>query len=298
MPVKGSFGDWHPWVSFVWFAEVLGFSMFLMQPVCLALSLGCGFVYALRLKGSREMGALLKYLLPIMLLTAVLNPAFNHEGATILTYLPSGNPLTLESMLYGAASGALLAAVMLWFSCFNRIITSDKFVYLFGRAAPALSLALSMALRFVPRFVRQMKSVAQAQRCLGRDWKTGKLIHRIRCAGTILSVMMSWALENGLETADSMKSRGYGLPGRTAYSIYRFQRRDGVALGCFAVLGLYVLAGCLTGALDWRWYPTVKYPPLNGYALSVLVCMLALYAAPLILEGWEERKWKATRCGR
>lgn len=296
--MKGSFGDWHPWVSFVWFVEVLGFSMFLMQPVCLLLSLGCGFAYALHLKGMREMGSLLKYLLPVMLLTAVLNPAFNHEGATILTYFPSGNPLTLESILYGAASGVMLASVVLWFGCFNKIITSDKFVYLFGKAAPALSLALSMALRFVPRFVRQMKSVAQAQRCLGRDWKKGKLLHRIRCAGTILSVMMSWALENGLETADSMKSRGYGLPRRTAYSIYRFQKRDGIALLCFALLGLYVLIGCTVGALDFRWYPTVKYPPLSGYSLSVLCCMLALYAAPLILEGWEAGKWKATRCGR
>ena len=37
-------------------------------------------------------------LLPMLLLAAVVNPAFNHEGATLLTYLPSGNPLTLESM--------------------------------------------------------------------------------------------------------------------------------------------------------------------------------------------------------
>lgn len=296
--MRGSFGDWHPWVNFLWFAEVLGFSMFLMQPVCLALSLICGLLYGLRLKGWRGMGAMVKYLLPMALLTAIINPAFNHQGATILTYFPSGNPLTLESILYGLGAAALLGAMVVWFACFNEIITSDKFVYLFGRAVPALSLALSMALRFVPRFVRQMKSVAQSQRCLGRDWTRGTVVQRVRCAGTILSVMMTWALENGLETADSMKSRGYGLPGRTAYSIYRFQKRDGVAAAVFVLLGGYSLAGCLSGALDWRWYPTVKYAPLNGYTLSVLLCMLALYAAPLILEGWEAGKWKATRSDR
>ena len=43
------------------------------------------------------------------LLAAVVNPAFVHQGVTILTYLPSGNPLTLESILYGLA--AALGAV-------------------------------------------------------------------------------------------------------------------------------------------------------------------------------------------
>lgn len=89
-------------------------------------------------------------LLPMAALAALVNPAFNHEGATILTYLPSGNPLTLESMLYGAAAAVMLASVVLWFSSFNEVITSDKFVYLFGRILPALSLVLSMGAALYP----------------------------------------------------------------------------------------------------------------------------------------------------
>jgi energy-coupling factor transport system permease protein len=46
----------------------------------------------------------------------------------------------------------MLAAVISWFSCYNAVMTSDKFVYLFGRVIPALSLILSMTLRFVPKF--------------------------------------------------------------------------------------------------------------------------------------------------
>ena len=34
---------------------------------------------------------------------------------------------------------------------------------------------------------------------------------------TILSIMVTWCLENAIETADSMKSRGCGLPGRSAF---------------------------------------------------------------------------------
>ena len=38
----------------------------------------------------------------LMLLAAVLNPAFSHHGATVLAYFPTGNPLTLESITGGA----------------------------------------------------------------------------------------------------------------------------------------------------------------------------------------------------
>ena len=106
-------------------------------------------------------------LLPMALMAALINPAFNHEGATLLAYLPSGNPLTLESIAYGFAAAAMLAAVVLWFSCYTAVMTSDKFVYLFGRVIPALSLVLSMTLRFVPKFKAQIQVVSEAQRCVG-----------------------------------------------------------------------------------------------------------------------------------
>ena len=78
--------------------------MFLMDPVSLAISLASALVYAVYLNGRRAVRFSLLYMLPMMVVAALVNPAFNHEGATILTYLPSGNPLTLESILYGAAA--------------------------------------------------------------------------------------------------------------------------------------------------------------------------------------------------
>ena len=123
----------------------------------------------------------------MMLMAALINPAFNHEGITILTYLPSGNPLTLESVLYGIAAAMMLAAVITWFSCYTAVMTSDKFIYLFGRIIPALSLVLSMTLRFVPKFKVQLHVVSEAQRCVGRDVSDGSVPQRLRNAVTILS---------------------------------------------------------------------------------------------------------------
>ncbi|MEA4847484.1 MAG: energy-coupling factor transporter transmembrane component T [Clostridiaceae bacterium] len=296
--MKDAFSSYHPAVNFLYFTMVLVFSMFLMHPVCLAVSLICAFTYSVSLNGVKALRFNLKYMLPMLIVAALINPAFNHEGGTILTYLRDGNPLTLESIVYGIAAAVMLAAVVCWFSCYNVIMTSDKFVYLFGRVIPALSLVLSMTLRFVPRFKTQLSVVSGTQRCLGRDAGSGSLLHRIRHGVTILSIMATWALENAIETADSMKSRGYGLPGRTAFSIYRFDRRDKLAVVFLLAGGLYMLAGSLQGGLYWRYFPAIKGAWLEPYAVSLYICYGALCIAPVIINVKEDRKWKAIQSGR
>lgn len=294
---RDTFSSYHPIINFLYFALVLVFSMFFMHPASLAISLACAVSYNIYLNGHRAVRFQLLYLLPMMLLAAIVNPAFNHEGATLLTYLPTGNPLTLESILYGLAAAAMLAAVILWFSCYTAVMTSDKFVYLFGRVIPALSLVLSMTLRFVPKFKAQLHTVSEAQRCVGRDVSNGSLIQRIRNAITILSIMLTWALENAIETADSMKSRDYGLPGRTAFSIYHFDTRDRAALGWLGFCGFYILAGWLAGGLAWRYYPTIKGAPLTPMTVSFQLVYLALCLTPLILNLYEDRFWKRLEAG-
>ena len=173
MEHRDAFSGCHPAINFLYFALVLVFSMVFLHPVSLAVSLGSALAYAFRLKGGRAVKAGMKFLLPMMLLAALLNPAFNHEGITKLTYLRNGNPLTLESIIYGIAAAVMMVTVIIWFSCYNAVMTSDKFVYLFGRVIPSLSLILSMVLRFVPRFKEQIRVISNAQKCVGRDVSNG-----------------------------------------------------------------------------------------------------------------------------
>ena len=278
-------------MNFLYFGLVIAFTMFLMHPVSLAISLVSALVYAVYLNGRRAVRASLLYLLPMMAVAALVNPAFNHKGATILTYLPSGNPLTLESILYGAAAAAMLAAVITWFSCYTAVMTSDKFVYLFGRIIPALSLVLSMALRFVPKFKAQFQTVSEAQRCIGRDVSNGGVIQRLRNGITILSIMVTWSLENAIETADSMKSRGYGLPGRTAFSIYRFDSRDRAALAWLLYCGFFLFCGGMAKGFYWRYYPTAKGGPLTPLTVSFQLVYLALCLTPVILNMRADWAW-------
>lgn len=269
--------------------------MFLMHPAYLAVSLAGALAYDINLQGRKAVRFAVTGLLPVAVAAALVNPAFNHEGATILAYLPTGNPLTAESMYYGAAAAVMLAGMLLWFSCYNQIMTSDKFVYLFGRIIPALSLVISMALRFVPKFKAQMKTVSDAQKCLGRDSETGSVLRRVGNAIKVFSIMVSWSLENAIETADSMRSRGYGLPGRTAFSIYRFEERDKLALGWLGFCGAYVAAGWIAGGTYFRYYPTVKAVPINPMTVSFWLVYLALTLTPVLINRREDRQWKLLR---
>jgi energy-coupling factor transport system permease protein len=292
---RDAFSSYHPLVNFSYFAFVFAFSMIFMHPICLGISLVCAFIYSISLKGRCAVKFNFVFLLPMMLLTAIINPAFNHEGVTILTYLHTGNPLTLESITYGIAASTMLAAMICWFSCYNEIMTSDKFVYLFGRIIPSLSLILSMALRFIPRFKTRIKEVSEAQRCIGRDVSNGGIIERASHGIRILSIMITWSLENAIETADSMKSRGYGLQGRTAFSIYKFDRRDKKALISIFILGIFVLIGGILGGLKWRYFPTMKGVSLGIMSISLWLAYMGLCLVPVIIEREEERQWKATQ---
>lgn len=293
--MKDAFSNYHPVVNFLYFAFVFGFSMVFMHPVCLLISLICAIIYSIKLKGKKAIKFNLLFLLPIIIVTALINPAFNHEGATIITYLHTGNPLTLESIAYGLGAATMLGAIFTWFSSYNEIMTSDKFVYLFGRIIPGLSLILSMALRFVPKFKAQIKVVSEAQRSIGRDISNGGVFERIRHGLTILSIMITWALENSIETADSMKSRGYGLPGRTAFSIYRFEKRDKLAIISISLLGGYILLGGIMGGFKWRYFPTMKGQGLGLFSISLWIAYITLCIIPIIINRQEEIQWESTQ---
>ena len=295
LPVKvnDGFMKYHPLVNFFYFVLTIGFTMVLRHPLAQAISLACACTYAVQVQGGKALAFCLKFCLPVMAVTALFNPAFSHEGVTILLYFPTGNPLTLESILYGLSAGVMLASSMVWFLNFNRVMTSDKFIYLFGRVIPALSLVLSMTLRFIPKFKSQMGSVIEAQKMIGRDLSQGSLWQRIKIAVTVLSIMITWSLENAIETADSMKSRGYGLKGRTAFSIYRFDDRDKVALAYLLFCGIYLLTGTMANGFGFRYFPSIRCVETTPMTLSFQLVYFGACIMPVVLNSLEDRAWKA-----
>ena len=287
-----AFKRYHPVVNFVYFLAVIGFSMVFLHPVCLFFSLAGSLSYCLLINGRQARRFILYYLFPLMLLSAFMNPAFNHAGVTILTYLPGGNPLTAESILYGAAAACMLASVIGWFSCVHVIMTSDKLMYLFGRITPALSLLFSMVLRFVPKFKAQAKAISYAQKCMTADAEEKGVIQRAKQGVSRLSALITWSLENAVETADSMRSRGYGLPGRTAFSNYKMDKRDMKMLLYIIALSLYFAAGGMSGQITFHYFPSLSDLHVSFYSITLFTAYFLLCGLPVAIEIWEEYRWK------
>ncbi len=286
------FKTYHPIVNFIYFLLVIGLSMFLMHPVSLGITLLCAIFYLAVLKGKKAAFISILSAIPVMLLGAVINPLFNHEGVTVITYLRSGNPLTAESFYYGIAAATMLMAVIIHFSSYNEVMTSDKFIYLFGRIIPSLALVISMTLRFVPTFIARLREITAVQKTLGVNMSEGSIIKRIRSAIKLLSILITWSLENAIETADSMKSRGYGLTGRTSYSIFRFEKRDLIALLWMIALVFIIFTGIYEGALSYTYFPAFT---IGKISLEVHMAYFLLCITPIIIEMREAIRWKAIK---
>ncbi len=266
--------------------------MFFSHPIFQAIAFVSAFSFSIMVKGKKGVFFNVVFLLPMLLFMAALNPLFNHQGVTILFYLESGNPITLESILYGVSTAVMFVTVIMWFSCYNVVMTSDKFIYLFGRVIPALSLLFSMVLRFVPRYIEKTREISFAQKCVGRDISQGNLWHKMRNGIRILSIMTTWALENAIETADSMKSRGYGLPGRTSFSIYRFDQRDRWVFCLLLCTIAITLVGALLGQNSVRFFPSIRTTDSSLFSYVVYMGYITLCTLPIIMTIEEELTWK------
>lgn len=296
--MKDTFSTYHPFLNLMYFLGVLGITMFVTHPVLLGISFVTAVVYSCLLKGlGRTVKFNLVFAIPSMVIVALINPLFNHYGVTVIGYLHNGNPFTLESCVYGVVMAGMLASTLLWFSCYTEVMTTDKFVYLFGKVIPAMSLVLSMTLRFVPRFVKELTVISDGQKCIGRSTSNGSVVKKVKHGITIFSILITWALENAIETADSMKCRGYGEKGRTAFSLYRFDGRDRSCL-IFMVLSFgLVLVGASQGYAYASYNPKIAVVgiPLNPGSLLVFGSYLAFCLMPVVMELWDRQMWKVRR---
>ena len=291
MNTKSEFGRFHPVVQFVYFISVIFFSMFIREPVFLGISLVFSLAYSVYLGEKTALKAVFLFIVPMFLLIATINPLFNHGGVTIWFYLPDGNPFTMESLVYGLISGGLFSCTMLWCICLRYIMTSDKVIYLFGRTAPKLSLLISMILGFIPKLSAHFREVRYAQKNIGRDITDGNFRERIANSVRIISAMLQWVMENSVDTANSLESRGYGLPKRTSFSLFKFEKRDFFILAVTGLCDVLIMRGYFSGELEFEYFPMISEIKPNLFLISVYMILSVM---PLILDISEERKWRYT----
>ena len=218
------FDSYHPVINLIYFAGAIGLTIAFHPPVFLAISYLAAFAYSVKLNGVR--GFIFDLcLLPFMVAYALWYSYYTHFGVTVIGQNFTGNDLTLESLVFGGVIGVTATAVIMWMSCVFAVFSSDKVVYLFGRISPKASLFLSIMLRSVPRIKQMTRKINTAQKGMGKGAMQGG-IAGVRFVPRLISIVVTWTLESFSESSDSMKSRGYSLRGRTAFSIYRFDNRD------------------------------------------------------------------------
>lgn len=281
---------YHPIVSFSYFVVVIGTSMLYMNPVFQVISLIGALSYLIILDRYKTL-KLIKFIFVMVLVIAIINMIFVNRGSTVLFYLRS-NPVTLESLFYGFVSGLMLGSVMVWFSCYNEIITSDKFLYIFGKITPTIALIVSMTLRLIPKLIEQTKIIANSQKTLGLDYNEGNISLKIKSCMRILSILVTWALEDAVQTADSMKARGYGIKKRTSFQIFEFINRDMVMLVYILISGMFLLAGYINGYGQLIFYPTIQKIDTDILSNMLYITFFIISILPSIQELRERYKWR------
>lgn len=273
---------------------VILFTMFLMNPVFLFISLSAAFTYSVVLKGRRALRFNILFCLPMLLIIAVINPVFVHEGKTVL-FLLKDTAVTLESVCYGLSAATMLVSVLLWFSCYNEIMSTDKFIYLFSKPVPSLSLFISMTLRLIPNLKRQAVVISHGQKALGMGIGIGSVRQCAKQGMRIFSILMTWALENAVGTADSMKARGYGLPNRTTFCLFRFELRDWICLGILGGAAAICIGGVFTKSAAFQYYPSIQWTQPFAYFYVMVVAYVLICFLPTLIEVIETLKWPLIR---
>lgn len=256
-----------------------------MEPVSVVLALGTSLALSVRLRGMRATLKSALWQLPLIAIITLANPLFSASGQTELFRIGL-RAVYAESLAYGACMGGMLVAMMLWFSNAAHILTSDKITALLGNRLPTLGLVISMTNRLVPQFVRRGNVITGARNATTAAAGQAPIQTALRTSTTL----MAWSMEDSLETATSMKARGWNSQTkRTTYSLQRFRTADALALA--AVLALGAIAAfsqfIVVGAFAF-------YPTLSGFAPWYLHVPEAVFLSiPLVLEAWEAFLWRS-----
>lgn len=277
---KGFLRELHPAVSMFYFIMLLLMTMFTLNPVIITVSFVMAFLGVLRHKGVGALKMTAMLFIPILLFSVIILPLFNHNGVTPLFYI-NDMAVTLENIIYGLVMTIMLMAVSLWFITAGCMIDSEKILYITGKISPKISLVISMVLRFIPMMVKRWREIHEAQIGMLCTQDTGA-ISKAKQFTKELSILVSWSLENSIDTSVSMESRGYGTGRRSSYHRFRIKTRDILFMAVFTVLSVFMIYTLFTGRFETYYFPEIDIRKADSVTVSAVVCQWLYMCAALI----------------
>ena len=195
----------------------------------------------------------IKTILPVIILTAVLNAFYVSEGKVLVDWW-------IITITTGGISRALfmalriilliLASALLSYTTSPTSLTGAiesllkplKFIGL-GNAVHTMAMTMTIALRFIPTLIEETQKIMNAQKARGADLESGNLIKRIKALLPILIPLLISSVRRAYELAEAMECRCYnGGDGRTKFRTMKFTRKDLVAAFTVSIVCAGVIA--------------------------------------------------------
>ncbi len=276
---------YHPTLVFLFFIGVLVLTMLKNHPAIALVSFTFALLLRFRVAGVKKTLRSLLFFIPMIAVIALFNFFFNSNGITEL-FTIGHRTFMLEPMLFGLVSGLILVSVMMWFFSYSDLMDNGRFLAMLGKRLPVISMMISMIFRYIPDTIEHGREIDMSQKALmGAD--DGSRKAKIQRAIRLTSVLMAWSMENAIETADSMKAKGYQAGLRKPYARVRWTSRDVLPLICLLLMISLVVACIILGAAAFLFYPDWYIPSraLKGGLLYYLIGAFSLLSAfPLILD--------------
>lgn len=289
--MESGFQGYHPFVLFFYYVCVGILAMLVTHPLFLGVVCLLLVLVNIMHDGGKALRKWTPILIGMSIFIILLNPFINSRGTNVFFYF-RGKQVTLEATMYGIVMALMLVAILLMFISFNYILNGNKFLFIFSRFLPKTAFLTMLVIRFVPLLKERFDEIKNVQRIRGMTITDGTIRERMKNGMSMMQILLTWSLEEAIETADSMKARGYGLGKRNPYVPYKMEPRD---KGWLTVLIVHFTICLICGFLGYG--KIVIYPELGTLQLYpldwvMLMALISILAFPLFVEGSERLKWK------
>ena len=278
----------HPAAAFIFFCRAVFFSMVFMHPVLVCINLVCSFLCCAIIAG-KELSMMFRYYLFMGLLLIVLNPIVNTNGVTVL-FRYFGRKFTLEGLVYGVVLAGLMISCINWFTCMGKVITTEKFSYLFSRRFPALCTVFTMTIGMIPFIQSKLADIAWVRQCL-HDSKSSGLSGAARDMGAAVN----YAFEKAVNISRTMKNRGFASTEPTRLTRYSLSGSDFFLLAVTAAGVTATFSSVYSGGISVTIVPRISFHTFEGFELVCLVIYVLFLLVPVIMWFAEELRWKYLR---
>lgn len=289
--IESAFHRYHPYVSFFYYICVGILGLFLNHP--LFLFVACLLLIAVNYShGSKDVLKRLPMLIVSAFVIVLLNMFLVSKGEHVLFSI-YGRSITTEATMFGIVMALSIILILLLFISFNNILNGNKFLFIFSRFLSRTAFLVMLAIRFVPLLKKRLEEITDVQRIKGLTISSGTLKQRCQNGMTLIQILLTWSLEEAIETADSMKARGYGIGNRSSYIPYKMTYRDRVCLLVLGSLLIICLVGGFFGYGRINIYPAISSLQLTWMEWLLMINAFILLSFPLLVEGREQLRWKS-----